>query len=103
MADITVNKFLFCTKQPLRRHIGNIAYYAFVAYFLWTASQFIGFIFSLPGVLEHFIWHQSHLHPEVLLSPVASILFGAIAFVIVGALVLALIGGICWYQRHRAH
>ncbi|BDH46872.1 membrane protein [Salmonella enterica subsp. enterica serovar Choleraesuis] len=101
MADVTFSKSLFGSERQIRQHIGNIAYYAFVACFFWAGFQLISLVFNASGVLEHLIQTQSNLRPDVQLSPLTSILFGLVAFFGASALVLTLIGGIKWFQRRR--
>ena len=99
MADFTMSKPIFNTRQPKTSTAGNIAYALFVLFCVWAGSQLLNILVHAPGVYEHLMQVEESGRPRVEIGLGVSTVFGLIPF-LVGLMVL---GAVALYVRWRRY
>ena len=99
MADFTMSKPIFSTRQPKTSTAGNIAYALFVLFCFWAGSQLLNILVHAPGVYERLMQVQETGRPRVEIGLGVGTIFGLIPF-LVGCLIFAVVA--LWlHWRHR--
>jgi len=97
MADFTMSKPIFSTRQPKTSTAGNIAYALFVLFCFWAGSQLLNILVHAPGVYEHLMQVEDSGRPRV---EIGLTVFGLIPF-LVGLVVLGAVALVVRWRRYR--
>lgn len=100
MADFTMSKPIFSTRQPKTSTTGNIAYALFVLFCFWAGSQLLNILVHAPGVYEHLMQVEDSGRPRVEIGLGVGTVFGLIPF-LVGLVVLGAVALVVRWRRYR--